>query len=469
MKMSREWIGNMSLEEIIKDIVKSGMERVSMGRKCPSVSDEEFTMHGIMRVFEESSSGREFIQQLFDFGIVNGGKNCEWSKYISPSTYFDSLSSGRRMSFMNEISTEIFHYLSSLVYELPGIDYFSGFEELRGRGVFSGDGHYISAAVHTKEINGKRPVPGCIYLQDMRSGFIFPLCQIENQISSRPHEIKFLRDHISLLKNYGKGKLPPVFVYDRAATDNKFWSIFQNVRKGGVAIVTRMKENMKFTLSEPLEFDRNDRINEGVTDYRLCTVANGGILYLVWYTDPETSKEFVFLTNDKSLRPGVVAMLYKWRWKIEKVFDVLKNKLHEKKAWATSTQAHRIQSLFISIVYNITHFFRIIMEKLFDIQDEISAQKREKRILNSFRQQENSIRKNQEKKESQTQLPICHSIALSVSHIHQISHRIIRFIRNIFRNHRFVKIFQLIPALEYHMKAKNSIPVQPMLMPSNST
>jgi IS4 transposase len=41
-------------------------------------------------------------------------------------------------------------------------------------------------------------------------------------------------------------------------------------------------------------------------------------MYRVTYRDPHTSAELVFLTTDFTLSPGVVALLYRLRWKIEK-------------------------------------------------------------------------------------------------------------------------------------------------------
>jgi len=460
MKLTKECIGSMSVENFVDDIVSNGLSSVRKCRKCCSLSDEDFMRHGIMRVFDETSSGREFLQKIFDYGIMGNNGEFPEEGYIAGSTYFGALCSRRRLEFTEEISIGIFRYLTNMIRKLPGVDYLSQLKELKGRSVFSGDGHYINAAVHTEKIKGKTPVPGCIYVQDLVSGFIYPLCQVESEISPKPHEIKFLKKYIPCLMNLGNGNGSPILIYDRAATDNKLWSGYHNIRRRGITIITRTKENMRFVHTIPLEFKKNDPVNEGVTGYYLCGVSNGGVLYTIHYTDPESGKKFIFLTNDKSLRPGVVALLYKLRWKIEKVFDVSKNKFYETKAWATSLTAHRIQSLFIALTYNITFFFRIVMDKIFNIRDEVSEQKRKKRIehpeqsssqKNSDSQQTNRNSDMPDKKHSSS--TICHFI--SSSHIHQIPHRIIRFIRNIYaacKSH--LTIFQIIPALQYHMKLK---------------
>jgi IS4 transposase len=53
----------------------------------------------------------------------------------------------------------------------------------------------------------------------------------------------------------------------------------------------------------------------------------------VTYRDPETGIVYCYLTNlPCSVEPGIVALLYKSRWDIEKVFDEFKNKLGETKS-----------------------------------------------------------------------------------------------------------------------------------------
>jgi hypothetical protein len=53
------------------------------------------------------------------------------------------------------------------------------------------------------------------------------------------------------------------------------------------------------------------------------------------------------------LPPGIIGLLFRLRWDIEKSFDEFENKLAEKKAWATSKTAKTIQSHFTAIAYNL--------------------------------------------------------------------------------------------------------------------
>ena len=62
---------------------------------------------------------------------------------------------------------------------------------------------------------------------------------------------------------------------------------------------------------------------------------------------------YVYLTSEMTLEPGLLVLLYKTRWEIEKVFDETKTKLQEKKSWATSTTAKERQAHFVALVHNL--------------------------------------------------------------------------------------------------------------------
>ena len=70
-------------------------------------------------------------------------------------------------------------------------------------------------------------------------------------------------------------------------------------------------------------------------DSRICT-REGHLLRIVCHTDPVGGESYEFLTHVMDLPAGVVAELYRRRWEAEKVFDEIKNRLAEKKAWASS-------------------------------------------------------------------------------------------------------------------------------------
>jgi hypothetical protein len=52
-------------------------------------------------------------------------------------------------------------------------------------------------------------------------------------------------------------------------------------------------------------------------------------------------------------RQIALARLYQMRWDIEKTYDEIKNKLNEKKAWASSPAAKAMQAIFICLAHNL--------------------------------------------------------------------------------------------------------------------
>ncbi len=77
--------------------------------------------------------------------------------------------------------------------------------------------------------------------------------------------------------------------------------------------------------------------------------------------------------------PCLIAYLYKTRWDIENIFDQVKNKLGEKKAWAASFTAKNMQAQFICMAHNLM----LILEQCLKqkgIENEIENHRRQKRL-----------------------------------------------------------------------------------------
>jgi hypothetical protein len=83
------------------------------------------------------------------------------------------------------------------------------------------------------------------------------------------------------------------------------------------------------------------------------TPSNLPYLRRIVYRDPATGEKFVFLTTELSPRPGLIALLYLLRWKIEKAYDVYKNKLHQQKAWANGAVAAQTQAHLTALTHNL--------------------------------------------------------------------------------------------------------------------
>ena len=56
---------------------------------------------------------------------------------------------------------------------------------------------------------------------------------------------------------------------------------------------------------------------------------------------------------EMTIAPGLLARIYQMRWNIEKVYDAVKNKFHEQKAWASSPTAKSMQAHFVCLTHNL--------------------------------------------------------------------------------------------------------------------
>lgn len=69
------------------------------------------------------------------------------------------------------------------------------------------------------------------------------------------------------------------------------------------------------------------------------------------YYDDETKRTFMFLTNNFNLKAQEIALLYKYRWKVELFFKWIKQHLKIKSFWGTTPNAVKIQIYSAIIVY----------------------------------------------------------------------------------------------------------------------
>jgi IS4 transposase len=102
-------------------------------------------------------------------------------------------------------------------------------------------------------------------------------------------------------------------------------------------------------------FDANDPINAGVVSDELVGTGNSEVLRKVTYADVHSGEVLEYITNvmDLKIAPGLIALLYKMRWDVEKSFDEMKNKLRERKAWASSATAKQMQAQLVSLTLNL--------------------------------------------------------------------------------------------------------------------
>ena len=144
----------------------------------------------------------------------------------------------------------------------------------------------------------------------------------------------------------------------------------------GAQVITRTKENMKPTVIGSRYWNREVPVNQGVVADESVGSDGGCLMRRVRYVDPESGTEYEFLTTVMDLPPGLIALLYLLRWRIEKVFDTGKTKLEETKAWATGEVAQEIQAHFFALTHNLLLLLRQRLEQTEGLREVKVEQKR---------------------------------------------------------------------------------------------
>ncbi|HUZ05888.1 MAG TPA: hypothetical protein VMV89_00205, partial [Candidatus Paceibacterota bacterium] len=68
--------------------------------------------------------------------------------------------------------------------------------------------------------------------------------------------------------------------------------------------------------------------------------------------------------------------LYRQRWEADKVFDEIKNKLGQKKAWGTTLEAKETQALLIAITHNLLLCYEQDLERRYQLENTAEDQRR---------------------------------------------------------------------------------------------
>jgi hypothetical protein len=350
------------LMDMLSQRLADAAQRVRGMRTNESLSDFDFALAGICRVFSKSSSGREWLQ-------------CDALFEIARSTFFDALKSARRGGVVRELTHRFTAGLEQTM-RAGGIDFIADLPKLADVEVIAVDGHEIEHPQHAaRNAKGKFTSVKTIYQLDMHSGLSLPLARV-GEDGLKAHEWPpFKRLLTERIQKSRKRRSPLFYVLDRAYVDIAFWDW---MRKSNVFMATRYKENMNPMMKQPVDFDRKDPRNAGVTGCFLLSFDGLGMAYLIEYTDPESGTEYKFITTATQLQPGETAWLYFCRWRIEKTFDTFERDLEEGKAWATGNTAQLQQAHFICMACN---FLRYIAQML-DIHHGL----RDEKVVRKYRQ-----------------------------------------------------------------------------------
>lgn len=328
------------------------------------LTDERFIRLGITRALEGDESGRAFLQALADQ---------PGARPVPRSTWFDAFKSDRRLELLVEVATSSYRRFER---ELAGRDWLELFPELREVPVWAVDGHQIEHACHApRDKKAEHLASGMTYGLCLHTGLLRPLARFQGD-GVRQHEWPVFKKN---WQHWAAGEprpSMPIIVVDPAYIDNQYW-LLQKIHRQAM-VITREKENMKPMVYGPVGFDRHDPVNLGVVAYEYVGYSNA-VLRRVRYKDPATGEDFVFITTcPEQMRPGLIALLYFLRWKIEKAYDVFKNKFKSRKAWGVGDTPALMQAHFMALLHNLLTVLLARMESI-GTPDQKVLDKAEKR------------------------------------------------------------------------------------------
>ena len=329
-------------------------------RPCPDFSDQDCVRLGVQRVLEMSESGRGFLQE----------HGLRFENTPGHSNYFAALNSQRRCQVIKDVNLALVTGINAKLH-----DRLMDIPELAKYECFAQDGHWHKAAAHDPRHEGSKMAVGHFYALNLRTHTLRHLAAAEGLHEHDMSALKRITPK-GLRQGVLKGKRV-IIVYDKAGIDFAYWKRCR--QECALYFISRVKENMVFDWIESVPWDQSDARNHGVTEDRRVRTREGHLLRIVYYTDPQTGEKYEFLTNELDLPAGVIAELYRRRWEAEKVFDEIKNKLNEKKAWATSLVAKEAQAQLVAITHNLLLAYEQKLETEQGVTNQAEDQRRAKR------------------------------------------------------------------------------------------
>ena len=148
------------------------------------------------------------------------------------------------------------------------------------------------------------------------------------------------------------------YILDRGYIDYK--RLFR-IHQSNAYFVIRAKDNLQFRRIYSNKVNKNngvllDQIGKLIGFYVSKDYPEK--LRRIRFYDIETNKTLVFLTNNLELKAEEIAMLYKYRWKVELFFKWIKQHLKIKSFWGQSQNAVKIQVYSAIIAYCLVALVR---------------------------------------------------------------------------------------------------------------
>lgn len=335
-------------------------------RPCPDFPDEDFIRLGVQRVLEMSESGRGFLQE----------HGLRFENTPGHSNYFAALHSARRCEVLQDVNLALLTAANARLH-----DRLKDIPELARYECFAQDGHWHKAATHDARHDGVKMAVGHFYSLNLRTHTLWHLAAAQGLHEHDMSALKRIRPK-GLRQGVPQGKRV-LIIYDKAGIDFSYWKRCRH--ECAVYFISRVKEHMVFDWIESIRWDQSDPRNHGVAEDRRVRTREGHALRIVFYSDPLTGEKYEFLTNELDLPAGVIVELYRRRWEAEKVFDEIKNKLGEKKAWATSLVAKQAQAQMVALTHNLLLLYEQTLESEHGVTNQAEDQRRAQRTETAAR------------------------------------------------------------------------------------
>lgn len=331
-------------------------------RPCPEFPDEDYIRCGVQRVLEAAESGRGFLQE----------HGPQLTNAPTQSNYFATLHSSRRCALLEQVSQTVRKAGNETL-----VDRLREIPELAAYDCFAVDGHWHQAAAHDPRHEGTKMAVGHFYSLSLRTHTLRHLAAGQGLHEHDMSALKRVKPK-GLRQDVPKGRRV-LIVYDKAGIDFAYWKRCR--QECAVYFLSRVKENMVLEWEQSTDWDRADPRHRGVFEDMRVRTREGHPLRLICYIDPVSGKAFEFLTNEMDLSPGVLVELYRRRWDVEKVFDALKNKLGQTKAWATSLVAKQTQAQFLALTHNLLLLYEQTLEIQHGIKNHAEDKRRSQRLV----------------------------------------------------------------------------------------
>lgn len=331
---------------------------------CPVLDDVSWLILCLSRVLQQGLSGRAFLQEF----------SVRFPEAPSRGAFFQSLKSPRRLQLLDELNAKLLTQVS-----LSRPDPFIGYPVLQGFDLYAGDGHWHQAAVHDPVSYGIKHPMGHFYGLNLRTHGLIHLTAADQAARLKEHDMRALkRLNVATLRQGAATGRKVLWVWDKAGIDFQQWHRWK--QGSGIYLISRVKENMRLEVIGEKSFDPKDPVNQGVQFDQLVSTSQGVMMRRVTYQDPVSGEVFEFVTSEFTLPPGWIAHLYRLRWNIEKVFDQLKNKFGEKKAWASSATAKAAQAQLLCLSHNLLLIFELEVLQPAGVQNQAEDKRRQGRV-----------------------------------------------------------------------------------------